>query len=192
MLPLISCLEEARIARLLIDQVAAELNLKGFNVREVLPVGAMVEVPSSAVMARELAAEVDFLSIGTNDLIQYSLAVDRGNEYVAHLYRPTNPAVLRLIRDVIAAGEEAGIDVAMCGEMAADPLMVPMLLGMGLRKFSINPQATPVVRNLIRQLSYRESQHMVRQALQMKTARDIEEFLLEQLAISLAKTKIQV
>jgi len=152
----------------------------------------MVEVPSSAVMAHDLALEADFLSIGTNDLIQYSLAVDRSNEQVAHLYRPTSPAVLRMIAGVRAAGDAAGVPVTICGEMAADPLMVPLLVGLGMRRFSMNPQAVPAVRALIRQLSYRESVQMARQALTMVTSREIEEFLLERLAIVLAKTKIRV
>ena len=152
----------------------------------------MVEVPSSAIMARELAREVDFLSIGTNDLIQYALAVDRSNERVASLYQPTSPAVLRLIAQVVEAGQEEGTEVGMCGEMAADPLMVPVLLGLGLTRFSMNPQAVPVVRALLRQLSYRESVHMARQALQMVTARQVREYLLERLALSLTKIKIRV
>jgi phosphotransferase system enzyme I (PtsI) len=192
MLPLISCIEEVRVTKLLLRQVIEEVREKGHPVPEKMPIGAMVEVPASAIMARELADEVDFLSIGTNDLIQYSLAVDRANDQVANLFRSTNPAVLRLIHDVINAGEAAGIDVSMCGEMAADPLMVPMLLGLGLRKFSMSPQSAPIIRNLIRQLSYRESVHLAREALKMRTSRDIEEFFLERLAISLAKTKIRV
>ncbi len=157
-----------------------------------VPLGAMVEVPSSAVMARDLAREVDFMSIGTNDLIQYSLAVDRSNNLVADLYKPTHPAILRLISEVISAGASENIDVSMCGEMAADPLMVPVLVGLGLEKFSMNPHAVPVVRALIRQLSYREATHIARQALKLVTARDVEEYLLEQLAFLLAKTKIHV
>jgi phosphotransferase system enzyme I (PtsI) len=143
-------------------------------------------------MAEELAREVDFISIGTNDLIQYSLAVDRSNDLVAHLYRPTNPAVLRLIGKVIAAGKAAGVAVSMCGEMAADPLMVPVLVGLGLDKFSMNPQAVPVVRSLIRQLSYREAAQIARHAAKLVTGRDVEEYLLERLAFLLAKTKINV
>jgi phosphotransferase system enzyme I (PtsI) len=192
MFPLISSVEEFRIARLLVERLRDELLSEDYQVPQEIPLGAMVEVPSSAVMARELAREVDFLSIGTNDLIQYSLAVDRANERVANLYQPTSPAVLRLIAQVLVAGEAEEIDVAMCGEMAADPLMVPVLLGLGLRKFSMNPQAVPVVRALIRQLSYRDSVHMARQALKLVTAREVEEYLLERLAISLAKIKIRV
>jgi phosphotransferase system enzyme I (PtsI) len=192
MFPLISGIEEVRVARLLVREISAELRADGHEVPEGIPLGAMVEVPSSAIMARELAREVDFISIGTNDLIQYSLAVDRSNNLVADLYRPTSPAVLRLIANVIAAGESENTDVSMCGEMAADPLMVPVLVGLGLRSFSMNPQAVPVVRSLIRQLSYREAGQIARQAAKFVTARDVEEYLLERLAFLLAKTKIQV
>jgi phosphotransferase system enzyme I (PtsI) len=192
MFPLISGIEEVQVARLLVREISAELRSEGHPIPDNIPLGAMVEVPSSAVMARELAREVDFMSIGTNDLIQYSLAVDRSNDLVAHLYRPTSPAVLRLIAEVIAAGEAENTDVSMCGEMAADPLMVPVLVGLGLRSFSMNPQAVPVVRALIRQLSFREAGQIARQAAKLVTAREVEEYLLERLAFLLAKTKIQV
>jgi phosphotransferase system enzyme I (PtsI) len=192
MFPLISGIEEFRIARLLVKRMVDEVRAAGHRVPDSIPLGAMVEVPSSAVMARELAREVDFMSIGTNDLIQYSLAVDRSNELVAKLYRPTSPAILRLISRVVEAGRAEGIPVSMCGEMASDPLMVPVLLGIGLERFSMNPQAAPVVRALVRQLSYRESVNLAHQACGMVTAREVEEFLLERLALSLAKIKIRV
>ena len=190
--PLISGIEEFRIARLLVREIVADLEKENLPVHQNVPLGAMIEVPSAAVMARDLAREVDFMSIGTNDLIQYSLAVDRSNNLVADLYKPTHPAVLRLISEVISAGRAEGVDVSMCGEMAADPLMVPVLVGLGLEKFSMNPHAVPVVRALIRQLSYREATHIAREALKLVTARDVEEYLLEQLAFLLAKTKIHV
>ena len=190
--PLISGIEEFRIARLLVREITADLERDGLPVHRNVPLGAMVEVPSAAVMARDLAREVDFMSIGTNDLIQYSLAVDRSNNLVADLYKPSHPAVLRLISEVISAGKSEGIDVSMCGEMAADPLMVPVLVGLGLEKFSMNPHAVPVVRALIRQLSYREATSVARHALKLVTARDVEEYLLERLAFLLAKTKIHV
>jgi phosphotransferase system enzyme I (PtsI) len=192
MFPLISGIEEVRVARLLVREISAELRAEGHEIPEGIPLGAMVEVPSAAVMARDLAREVDFMSIGTNDLIQYSLAVDRSNNLVADLYRPTSPAVLRLIAEVITAGEAENTDVSMCGEMASDPLMVPVLVGLGLRSFSMNPQAVPVVRALIRQLSFREAGQIARQAAKFVTARDVEEYLLERLAFQLAKTRIQV
>jgi len=192
MFPLISGIEEVRVARLLVREISAELRAEGHDIPEGIPLGAMVEVPSLAIMARELAREVDFISIGTNDLIQYSLAVDRSNSLVADLYRPTSPAVLRLIAEVIAAGDAEDTDVSMCGEMAADPLMVPVLVGLGLRSFSMNPLAVPVVRALIRQLSFREAGQIARQAAKFVTARDVEEYLLERLAFLLAKIRIQV
>ena len=192
MFPLISGIEEFRIARLLVRRITREAHAQGHRVHDEIPLGAMVEVPSSAVMATELAREADFLSIGTNDLIQYSLAVDRSNELVASLYRPTSPAILRLISKVVEAGREAGTPVSMCGEMASDPLMAPVLIGIGLTRFSMNPQSAPVVRALVRELSYRDSVHLAKRACAMVTARDVEEFLLERLAISLAKIKIRV
>lgn len=192
MFPLISGVDEFRIAALIVRRLREELLAEGHGIPEHVPLGAMVEVPSSAVMARQLAREADFLSIGTNDLIQYCLAVDRSNENVADLYKPTHPAILQLIAEIVAAGEEFGTDVSMCGEMAADPLMVPLLIGLGLRRLSMNPLAVPVIRSLVRQLSYRETLNLARQARQMVTAREVEEYLLECLAISLAKIKIRV
>ncbi len=192
MFPLISGIEELRIARLLVREITNDLRSEGHQVHDLVPLGVMIEVPSAAIMAHELAREVDFMSIGTNDLIQYSLAVDRSNDLVANLYKPTSPAVLRLIADVIAAGEVESTEVSMCGEMAADPLMVPVLVGLGLRRFSMNPQAVPVVRALIRQLSFREATQIARKTAKMVTAREVEEYLLERLAFLLAKTKIQV
>ena len=192
MFPLISCIEEFRVARLVVREINEELRTEGHAVHANVPLGAMVEVPSAAVMAQELAREVDFMSIGTNDLIQYSLAVDRSNDLVADLYRPTSPAVLRLVANVIEAGKAEGVPVSMCGEMASDPLMVPVLVGLGLEKFSMIPQAIPVVRALVRQLSFREAAHIARQASKLVTAREVEEYLLERLAFLLAKAKIPV
>ena len=192
MFPLISDIEEFRVARLVVREINDELLNQGHAVRATVPLGAMVEVPSAAVMAQELVQEVDFVSIGTNDLIQYSLAVDRSNDLVADLYRPTSPAVLRLVAKVIEAGKAEGVPVSMCGEMASDPLMVPVLVGLGLEKFSMNPQAIPVVRALVRQLSFREAAHIARQASKLVTAREVEEYLLERLAFILAKAKIPV
>ena len=192
MLPLISGLEEVRMTRCLLRKLTRELRAEGHRVPENVPLGVMVEVPSSALMAARLAQEVDFFSIGTNDLTQYTLAVDRANEMVAELYRPSHPAILRLIDEVVRAADLAGIEVSICGETAADPLMVPVLVGLGLRKLSMNPQSLPVVRNLIRHLSFREAAHIARTALRLATASEVEEYLLERLAILFAKIKIHV
>lgn len=192
MLPLISGLEEIRLARSLVRKYSRNLRADGHKIPDHVPLGAMVEVPSAALISQRLAREVDFLSIGTNDLTQYTLAVDRANEMVADLYRPSHPAILRLISEIVQAGDGAGIDVSMCGETAADPLMVPVLVGLGLRKLSMSPQALPVVRNLVRHLSYREAAHIARSALDLSTAREVEEYLLERLAILFAKIKIHV
>jgi len=192
MLPLISGLEEVRLTRLLIRELSVELRAEGHHVPHDIPIGIMVEVPSCAVMADRLARECDFFSIGTNDLIQYTLAVDRTNERVADLYRPSNPGVLRLISRVIESANDAGIPVSMCGETAADPLMVPVLIGLGLRRLSMSPQALPVIRNLVRHLSYRDAVDIANTAMNLDTARDVEEYLLERLAILFAKIKIHV
>ncbi len=192
MLPLISGLEEVRMARCLVRRLTRELREEGHRVPDNVPLGIMVEVPSSALIAERLAQEVDFFSIGTNDLTQYTLAVDRANEMVADLYRPSHPAILRLIDETVRAADQAGIQVSMCGETAADPLMVPVLVGLGLRRLSMSPQALPVVRNLVRHLSFREAAHIARTALSLSTAREVEEYLLERLAILFAKIKIHV
>ncbi len=192
MLPLISGLEEVRKTQCLVRQLTADLRKAGHRIPGKVPLGVMVEVPSSALMAERLAQEVDFFSIGTNDLTQYTLAVDRANEMVSELYRPSHPAILRLLEEVVRAGDHAGIEVSICGETASDPLMVPLLVGLGLKKLSMNPQALPVVRNLIRHLTFREAAHIARTALKLATASEVEEYLLERLAILFAKIKIHV
>ena len=133
--------------------------------------GAMIEVPAAAMNAEHLAAEVDFFAIGTNDLTQYTLAVDRGNEQVANLFRPFHPAILRLVSRVISVGDRFGLPVSLCGEMAADPLAVPVLVGLGLKEFSMHPPALPVVRSLVRALSFREARRIAHKALEMATAK---------------------
>ena len=179
------------VLELALQRAHDELIEEGFEVR--MPkIGVMIEVPSAVLLADYMAEEADFFSIGTNDLIQYTLAIDRGNPEVSHLFSPLHPALLRMLKQITETARGHGIETYMCGEMAAGPLMVPVLVGLGLRRFSMNPQALPVIRNLIRQLSFRESVHIARQVVKMSTAREVEEFLLERLAIFLAKTKIRV
>jgi phosphotransferase system enzyme I (PtsI) len=144
---------------------------------EEIRVGAMIEIPSASDIADILAKEVDFFSIGTNDLIQYALAVDRINEHVSYLYEPLHPAVLRIIRWVVRSGHDAGIPVAICGEMAAEPVYAVVLLGLGLDEFSMNPLSIPKVKKVVRMLRLDESRSLVEQLFQFATASEIEGFL---------------
>ncbi|MFP4308694.1 MAG: phosphoenolpyruvate--protein phosphotransferase [Desulfococcaceae bacterium] len=152
MFPMISSLDEVVQAKALLREAAASLDAENRPFRADIEVGIMIEVPSAVILADVLAEEVDFFSIGTNDLIQYALAIDRGNRYVSHLYHPLHPAILRMIRHVTEVGRTRGVNVYMCGEMAGDPLHLPILIGMGLRELSMNPQSIPAVKNAIRNL----------------------------------------
>jgi phosphotransferase system enzyme I (PtsI) len=177
MFPLISGVEEFREARRHLDEAREELRREGVPVPEDLPVGIMVEVPSAAMVADLLAAEVDFFSIGTNDLIQYLLAIDRSNESVAYLYQPLHPAVLRMIKIVVDAAQHAGIGVSLCGEMASDPRYVPVLVGLGLRELSVNPTTLPVVKNAVRQTEAKAMTDLVKELLAAGTAKEVGEIL---------------
>lgn len=142
----------------------------------------MVEVPSAAMTADILAKEADFFSIGTNDLIQYSLAVDRSNEKVAYLYDPAHPAVLRLIKGIIDAAHQAKIKVAMCGEMAGEPSLALILLGLGLDEFSLPPQVIPELKYVIRAIGFKAAQEFAAQAMKLSTGKEVEEFSQNKLA----------
>jgi phosphotransferase system enzyme I (PtsI) len=192
MVPMVGSVDEIRTVRVLLSRVAAELRARGAAVPDRVALGAMVEVPAAALIVEHLAREVDFFAIGTNDLTQYTLAVDRANEQVADLYRPLHPAVLRLVDRVIAAGRDAGIPVSMCGELAADPLAVPVLLGLGLEEFSMHAQALPSVRNIIRSITFREAKRIAQRALALPSAKAVEEYLLERLAGLLAHLKVRI
>jgi phosphoenolpyruvate-protein phosphotransferase len=177
MFPLISSLSEFRQAKMVVRDVWEDLDEQGIPFRRDMPVGMMVEVPSAALMAEEFAREADFFSIGTNDLIQYTLAADRSDPSVSKYYNPADPAILMLLRRVFAAGEQAGIPVTICGQMSSDPKFVPLLIGMGLRQFSVTPQAIPVVKEMIRNMSLADAQEVAQKVTQFELARDIESYL---------------
>jgi phosphotransferase system enzyme I (PtsI) len=177
MFPMISRVEELRQAKLLLTQAKEELTHDGIPFDPDIQVGVMIEVPSAALTADIIAKESDFFSIGTNDLIQYTLAVHRVNEEIAHLYEPLNPAVLRLIKSVVEVAHKAGIWVGMCGEMASDPLIVPILIGMGLDELSMSPIAVPEVKKIIRSLTVEEAQKIMNKALSFPTAHEVESYV---------------
>jgi len=156
MFPLVSGVQELRQVKTLVREIRLELDAEGIAYNRELQIGIMIEVPSAAVIADLLATEADFFAIGTNDLIQYALAIDRSNENVSYLYEPLHPALLRLIKGVIDAGKRAGIPVSMCGEMASDPIYAIVLLGLGLEIYSMNPSSIPVVKNVIRSVRYKD------------------------------------
>jgi phosphotransferase system enzyme I (PtsI) len=183
MFPLVSGVQELRQVKTLVREVRHELDAEGIAHNKDLQIGIMIEVPSAAVIADMLATEADFFAIGTNDLIQYSLAIDRGNENVSYLYEPLHPALLRLIKGVIDAGKRAGIPVEMCGEMASDPIFAIVLLGLGLEIFSMNPSSIPVIKNVVRSVRYKDCKRIAEMALQKKTAQEIEEFVIESVAM---------
>ena len=181
MLPFVSGVEELREARQLIAQVHEELIDDGHEVADSVPVGVMLEVPAAALTVDLLAGDADFFAIGSNDLIQYMLAVDRADDAVAHLYEPLHPAVLRVLRQIVSVARDKAIPVSMCGEMAAEPLTAMMLLGFGVEQLSMNAVAIPMIKGVIRRLSRADAEETLEECLQMATAREIEEFALQRL-----------
>jgi phosphotransferase system enzyme I (PtsI) len=166
--------EEVRQAKAILDEVRAGLAADGVPFDAHLPVGVMIETPAAVMVADALAREVDFFSIGTNDLIQYALAVDRRNGDVAYLYQPCAPAVLRLIAEAMRAAHEAGKPVSVCGEMAADPFHVPLLLGLGVRTLSMNAHAIPVVKRMVRRASAADCAALVASVRTLGTTAEVE------------------
>jgi phosphotransferase system enzyme I (PtsI) len=181
MFPFVSSVQEVRDARALLTEAQEELVSRGVAVPEV-PVGIMIEVPSAAFTASLLAKEADFFTIGTNDLIQYMLAVDRTDDRVSNRYEPLHPAVLRLLRQVRRAAAREGIAVSLCGEMASDPLLLKLLIGCGLREFSMTPGAIPMARRVVRETSARQMIRVAARVLTLGTVEEIERYLEEAIA----------
>jgi phosphotransferase system enzyme I (PtsI) len=173
MYPMISGIEELRQANKVLNEVKQELKQKRMAFDENMEVGAMIEIPSAAITCDILAKEVDFFSIGTNDLIQYSLAVDRANEKIAYLYEPAHPAVLRLIKNIIDIGHQNNIWVGMCGEMAGEKALILLLLGMGLDEFSTSPVLVPEIKKIIRSVTLEQARSIVHKCLSLSTGKEV-------------------
>jgi phosphotransferase system enzyme I (PtsI) len=182
LLPMISGIPEIRKAKAILEEAEGELRGEGIPFDEGIEVGAMIEIPSASIIADDLANEVDFFSIGTNDLIQYALAIDRINELVSYLYEPLHPAILRMIKGVVEAGHRGGIEVAICGEMAADPAYILILLGLGLDELSMTPFYIPRVKKILRSSSYEEAQQLLDEVSRLSTAAEIEESVKKRMA----------
>jgi phosphotransferase system enzyme I (PtsI) len=181
MFPMISGLQEILDTRQILRDVMDELEREKVDYDPNIPVGIMIEVPSAVTVADLLAKQVDFFSIGTNDLIQYALAIDRVNEHVAYMYQPFHPAVLRMIRQVVEAARAAGISVSLCGEMAGDPLFTFILLGLGIDELSMNAGVIPVVKKIVRSISMEEAQADLGTIMQLETAQRVREFITDRM-----------
>ncbi len=179
--PMISGVGELRSAKAFLEEAREELRAASIPFDEDMEIGIMIETPSAVIIADLLASEVDFFSVGTNDLIQYSLAIDRTNEHLSDLYEPLHPAVLRSLKIVADAAHGAGIYVSICGEMAGEPNYLPILLGLGFDELSMNAVSIPKVKKILRRCSRREAEEMVKQALSFATATEVEDYLQGQI-----------
>ncbi|MCL6466574.1 MAG: phosphoenolpyruvate--protein phosphotransferase [candidate division WOR-3 bacterium] len=181
MFPMIATIEELRRAKLLLEEAKKELRKEGKGFNEQMEVGVMIETPSAALLAQQLARECNFLSIGSNDLTQYTLAVDRGNKLVAKLFDHLHPAVLQLIKKTIDAAHQQGVWVGMCGEFGADPLGIILLLGMGIDEISVVPGMIPEAKSIIRSVDTTVARDVASQAVELSTALEVERLLYREL-----------
>ncbi len=177
LLPMISDLDELYIAKEIIQELALQLRSEGHEIADEIPIGCMIEVPSAALMSNLIARECDFLSIGTNDLVQYTLAADRATEELNSYYKPTHPSILRMIKHIVQEANYHNIPVSLCGEMASDPHIIPLLLGLGIRKLSCSSRFIPEVKKLVSKLSIEKLKSFTEEALSLETAHEVEAFL---------------
>jgi phosphoenolpyruvate-protein phosphotransferase (PTS system enzyme I) len=182
LIPMVSDISELRAIRARVKKLSAELRRQGVRVARSIPIGCMIEVPSSALLCDALAEEADFLSVGTNDLVQYVLAADRNNMLTTHLYNPVHPSILRLIRMIVASASRFKKPLLLCGESAADPIMIPLLLGLGIREFSVSARNIPIVKHIIRKWRILDACQLAEQALEYSCAEDLKRFLEERIA----------
>jgi phosphotransferase system enzyme I (PtsI) len=174
---MVTNLKEVQLGKQLIHQAKDDLRSQGIPFNENIQIGVMIEVPAAAVIADHLAREVNFLSIGTNDLIQYLLAVDRGNDIVSELFQEFHPAVIRFLRRIIERGKQKRTWVGMCGQMAGDPLATILLVGLGLDEFSVVPTVLPEIKKIIRSIRYTEAVHVAERVLTMQSEDEIKAYL---------------
>jgi len=179
MFPMVSGLQELLDVKEILDQVRKDLDGDNIAYDTNMEVGIMVEIPSAVTMAEVLARHVDFFSIGTNDLIQYALAIDRINEHVAYMYQPFHPAILRMIRQVVSAAKDAGIKVALCGEMAGDPLCASILLGIGIDRLSMNARSIPLIKKMVRAIPVKQAKADLEKIMTLNTAKEVRAHILE-------------
>jgi phosphotransferase system enzyme I (PtsI) len=189
MFPLVTTLLELRQAKMVLADVMEDLDEHGIAFNRDLPIGMMVEVPAAVVMLDHFVKEVDFLSIGTNDLVQYTLAVDRSNKDVVQLYNPADPAVLRLIRMSLDVADREKVPINMCGQMSGNPIYTMLLLGLGLRRFSATPAAIPELKNLVRKVSVEQSKVVADKVMTMENAREIKSYLIDEMKKCMGETR---
>jgi len=187
MFPMISGLQEVLDAKKILGQAKEDLNREKIEYDHEIKVGIMIEIPSAVTMAEVLAKHVDFFNIGTNDLIQYALAIDRINEHVAYMYQPFHPAILKMIQQVVNAARNAGINVSLCGEMAGDPLCVPILLSIGINELSMNARTIPIIKKIIRSISIEETCDDFENVTELSTAEEVREYVFDRM-----KSKVPV
>jgi len=184
MLPMISNLDEVRHTKQLIDECKAELTMENIKFQDNIPLGIMVEVPSAVMIAEHLAKEVDFFSIGTNDLIQYVLAVDRTNKLLAHLYQSFHPAVLKMIDQTIKAGHKHNVKVGLCGELSSNPYAIILLVGLGIDELSTSYVSTSLIKRIIRDIDYKKAGELAKNACRMETAFEVEAYLEKEVRLN--------